>query len=159
MASIISTTSVNNRDLTSKKSFSYESSSTTSQGDKNSFGNLSLKENDDSLQLQQTKLPMGSLDTKIKNLETKTRARKSLHNFGLKTQIQTNSVASEGSLLEQRIYANHLLGKKVNTQNVYVMKNINGKIVKTIRKVGDQHQKNIDFDQKQQMTKKITERN
>ena len=68
-------------------------------------------------------------------------------------------MASEGSLLEQRIYANHLLGKKVNTQNVYVMKNINGKIVKTIRKVGDQQQKNIDFDQKQQMTRKITERN
>ena len=49
MASIISPTSENNRDLTSKNSFSYESSSTTSQGDKNSFGNLSLKENDDSL--------------------------------------------------------------------------------------------------------------
>lgn len=42
------------------------------------------------------------------------------------------SIASEELLFEPRIYANRLLGKKINLKDVVIMKNVNGKIVSTI---------------------------
>ena len=43
-----------------------------------------------------------------------------------------DSVASVEPLFEPRIYANRLLGRKINLKDVVIMKNVNGKIVSTI---------------------------
>jgi hypothetical protein len=47
--------------------------------------------------------------------------------------LMRTSVASAEQLFEPRIYANRLLGRKINFKDIVIMKNVNGKIVTTVK--------------------------
>ena len=57
---------------------------------------------------------------------------------GTGLQRISTSIASAEQLFEPRIYANRLLGRKINLKDVVIMKNVNGKIVTTIKPKGQQ---------------------